>query len=63
VYLDRPALPEPVRERDHVRWVFREPVRVDTPGPDARLTEIRQYRDRIEFTIWPFMDVTIKITE
>jgi hypothetical protein len=43
--------------------VFPEPVKVSTPGPDSRLSEIRQYKDRIEFSVWPFADVTIEITE
>ncbi len=61
--LERPALPAPVREADHIRWVFPEPVSVETPGPNSRLREVKQFRDRIEFTVWPFADVVIKVVE
>lgn len=61
--LDRPAVPVPVVDGDCLRWVFPEPMKVSTPGPDSRLSEIRQYKDRIEFSVWPFADVTIEITE
>jgi len=53
----------PVREADHIRWVFPEPVKISTPGPDSSLREIRQYRDRIEATIWPWMEVVIEVVE
>lgn len=63
MYLDHPALPDAVREADHIRWVFREPISVETPGPNSKLREVRQYRDRIEFTVFPWADVTIKVVE
>lgn len=63
VYLARPVLPEIVREADHIRWVFREPISVETPGPNSKLREVRQYRDRIEFQLWPWAEVTIKVVE
>jgi hypothetical protein len=59
IRLDNPALPVAVRKDDHVLWVFPEPVKVSTPGPDARLREVRQYRDRIEFSVRPWADVRI----
>lgn len=63
MYLVRPALPVPVKEVDHIRWVFQEPISVETPGPNSKLREVRQYRDRIEFTVFPWADVTIKVLE
>lgn len=61
--LERPAVPVPVVEADHIRWKFPEPVRIATPGPDSSLSEIRQYRDRIEATIWPWATVVIEVVE
>ena len=61
--LDRPAVPVPVVESDHIRWVFPEPVKVSTPGPDSSLSEIRQYRDKICFEIWPWASVVIEVIE
>ena len=61
--LDRPAVPVPVVESDHIRWVFPDPVKVSTPGPDSSLSEIRQYRDRIEFDVWPWASVVIEVVE
>ncbi len=58
--LDRPAVPVPVVDGDCLRWVFPEPVKVSTPGPDSSLKEIRQYRDRIEFSVRPWADVRIE---
>jgi len=45
---------------DHVRWVFDEPVKIETPGINSRLREVRQYRDRIEFSIGIWASVTIR---
>ena len=61
--LDNPALPVPVKEVDHIRWVFPSPVKVSTPGPDSSLREIKQYRDRIDFELWPWMQVVIEVVE
>jgi len=61
--LERPSVPVPVREADHIRWVFLEPVKIATPGPDSSLTEIRQYRDRIELEVWPWASVVIEVVE
>ena len=61
--LDRPAVPVPVVDGDCLRWVFPEPVKVSTPGPDSRVSEIRQYRDRIEFDVWPWASVVIEVSE
>ena len=43
--------------------MFPEPVKVSTPGPDSRLSEIRQYKDRIEFDVWPWASVVIEVIE
>ena len=59
IRLDNPALPVAVRKDDHVLWTFAEPVKVSTPGPDARLREVRQYRDRVEFEIGLWASVTV----
>jgi len=32
-------------------------VRVATPGPDAWITTVKQYRDRIEFSVRRCVDV------
>ena len=63
LYLDEVAMPVPVRESDHIRWVFPEPIKVSTPGPDSSLREIKQYRDKITATIWPWMTIEIKVIE
>ena len=59
IYLDSPALPVPVRIGDCIEWTFQEPVRVETPGPNSRLSKVRQYRDRVEFTVHPWAVVRI----
>ena len=59
--LERPVLPVPVREVDHIRWVFPEAIRVSTPGPDSRLREIKQYRDRITAELWPWTTIEIEV--
>ena len=61
--LDNPVLPVPIRESDHIRWLFPSPVKVSTPGPDSSLREIKQYRDRIEATIWPWATIEIEVVE
>ena len=61
--LDRPAVPVPVVDGDCLRWVFPDPVKVSTPGPDSSLREIRQYRDRIEFSVPPWASVVIEVSE
>ena len=53
-------VPTAVIEGDCLVWTFPEPVKVSTPGPDSRLREIRQYRDRIEFELWPWASVRIE---
>jgi hypothetical protein len=60
IKLQNPALPEPVRRGDHVEWRFAEPIRVSTPGPDSRISVVRQYRDRVEFSVRPWADVRIE---
>ena len=61
--LARPAVPVPVIDGDCLRWTFPEPVKIETPGPDSSLREIRQYRDRIEATIWPWATIEIEVIE
>tara|TARA_R110000822_G_scaffold288333_1_gene409644 strand:- start:753 stop:1004 length:252 start_codon:yes stop_codon:yes gene_type:complete len=63
LYLAEAALPVPVRETDHIRWVFPSPVRVSTPGPDSRLREIKQYRNKIVAEIWPWATIEIEVIE
>ena len=52
IYIDEIVLPVPVREADHILWTFNNDVRVSITGPDARLISAKQYRDRIEFSVW-----------
>jgi hypothetical protein len=63
LYLARPVLPDPVRESDRIRWVFREPIGVETPGPNSKLREVLQYRDRVELTVWPWAQVVVRFEE
>jgi hypothetical protein len=63
IRLDNPALPVPVRRADHVEWRFKEPVRVSTPGPDSRVSVVRQYRDRIEFDVGIWASVRIEFEQ
>jgi hypothetical protein len=60
IRLAKPAVPTAVIEGDCLVWTFPEPVKVSTPGPDSRLREIRQYRDRVEFELWPWASVRIE---
>ncbi len=61
IQLDRlSVLPVPVRKPDHISWQLQTPIRVSTPGPDSRITEIRQYRDKIEFSVWPWAEVVLE---
>ena len=61
--LENPALPVPVKESDHIRWVFASPVKVSTPGPDSSVREIKQYRDRITAEVWPWATIEIEVVE
>ena len=63
IRLDRLALPVPVKRADHVEWRFAEPVRVSTPGPDSKVTTVRQYRDRIEFEVGIWASVVVYFNE
>ena len=63
IRLDNPAVPVAVRKSDHVEWRFAEPVRVSTPGPDSRVSVVRQYRDRIEFDVGIWASIRIEFTE
>lgn len=53
-------LPTPRIQGAAVVWEFDKAVKVATPGPDANLNEIRQYKDRIELSVWPWANVTIE---
>ena len=59
IYLQNPALPVPVQRADHVEWRFSEPIRVGVLGPDVKISVVRQYRDRIEFSAWPYAEFRI----
>ena len=61
--IDSLVLPVGVREADHIVWTFPEPVRVQTPGPDGKLSSIKQYRDRLEFSVFPWAAVRIEFYE
>ena len=61
--LENPALPVPVKEADHIRWVFKTPVKVSTPGPDSSVREIKQYRNRIVAEVWPWATIEIEVVE
>lgn len=63
IRLDRPALPIPVKRADHIEWQFAEPVRVSTPGPDSKVSIIRQYRNRIEFNVGIWASVIVYFNE
>ena len=63
IHLDRPALPVPIKRADHIEWQFAEPVRVSTPGPDSKVSVIRQYRDRIEFDVGIWASIRIEFEE
>lgn len=61
IRLDRlSVLPVPVRKSNYISWQLQTPIRVSTPGPDSRITEIRQYRDKIEFSVWPWAEVVLE---
>lgn len=51
-------MPIPTKKSDHISWACS--LRVSTPGPDAKLSEIRQYRDRIELDVWPWAKITVR---
>jgi hypothetical protein len=59
IRLSSAALPEPVVVGDCIEWRFAEPVRVSTPGPDARISVLKQWRDHLEFAVRPWADVRI----
>ena len=61
LYLENPALPEPVRRDDHIEWVFARPAKVETPGPNSEIKSVKQYRNRIEFDVWPWATITIRV--
>lgn len=57
------VLPVARREADYILWEFPEPVRVATPGPDSKISIIKQYRDRIEFSVFPWAFIRIEFHE
>ena len=57
--IDNLVLPVVSREADYLLWEFPEPVRVSTPGPDGKLSAIKQYRDRVEFSVFPWAFVVV----
>lgn len=59
IRLNQPVVPTAVRRVDHVEWMFAEPVKVSTPGPDSSISVVRQYRDRIEFEVGLWASVTV----
>jgi len=63
IYLENPTMPVATKLQDCVLWKFPSPIKVSTPGPDSKLSDIRQYRDRVEFTVWPFASIRIDFTQ
>ena len=51
-------MPVPTKKSDHILWSC--DLKVSTPGPDAKLSEIRQYRDRVELDVWPWASVIVR---
>ena len=60
IRLERLVLPVGVRDTDHIVWRFPEAVKVSVPGPDSWITTVKQYRDRLEFSVRPWADVRIE---
>ncbi len=54
VRIESLVLPVVTRVADHLLWSFHEPLRISTPGPDSRINEIKQYRDKITIAIFPW---------
>jgi hypothetical protein len=63
LWLNEPALPVPVKRSDHIEWQFSKPVKVETPGPNSQISVVRQYRDRIEFEVWPWAQITLRVQQ
>ena len=55
-------LPTPRVAGDAVVWSFSKSPKVDMIGPDPGIVEIRQYKDRIEFTVPGWAHITIETT-
>jgi hypothetical protein len=62
VYIDNPQLPVATKMKDFVQWEFKSPLKVSTPGPDSSINVVRQYKDRIEFELWPWANVKLVLT-
>ena len=60
IQLKQLILPVGVRDKDHIVWRFPEAVRVATTGPDAWITTVKQFRDRIEFSVRPWADIVVQ---
>ena len=63
IRFEKPVVPVPVKVGDCIEWRFAEPMQVETPGPNARISVVKQWRDRIEIEIWPWADVVIEVIE
>ena len=59
ILLSNPCLPKFTKLQDCLLWVFEHPITADTPGPNSDVSDIRQYRDRVEMTLWPWAHVRI----
>lgn len=59
IYCSNPQLPVATKKPDHILWQFKSPMKVSTPGPDSSVGDIKQYKDRIEFEIWPWATVKL----
>jgi hypothetical protein len=60
IRLERPVLPEIVRVDDHLELRFPSPIKVQTPGPDSRISVVKVWRNRIEFSVWPWANVVVE---
>ncbi len=61
LYVDSCVLPVPEKFKDCVRWRFPQAVKVSTPGPDSQIGDVLQYRDRIEFNVWPWASIRLDL--
>lgn len=59
LFCDKAVPVEIVREVDHVRYVIGG-TKVETPGPNQSISEIRQYQDRIEINVPFWAQVTLR---
>ncbi len=59
LFCDRTVPMDVVRESDHVRYVIGG-LKAETPGPNQSISEIRQYKDRIEIKVPFWAEVTLR---